>query len=287
MATDRRNREERATLFLAPAGITLSAVMLFPAVYILWLSLERRSLIFGTPQFIGFDNYLRLAHDPQFWNALVNTVYFTVVSVQGELVLGLLMALLLRRPFRGRGLLYAIILIPWAIPTVVSARMWEWLYNSDFGVLNYLFQARINWLGNPVWAMHAAIAMDVWKSTPFVALLLLAGLQSIPRELYHAAAVDGASRWTMFRRITWPALLPLILVVLIFRTIDAFRVFDSIYVLTGGGPGSSTETVSIYAYKLLFQTLEFGYGSAVAVAILMSVALATVVYAWLLRRVSP
>jgi multiple sugar transport system permease protein len=287
MATDRRNREERATLFLAPAGITLSAVMLFPAVYILWLSLERRSLIFGTPQFIGFDNYLRLAHDPQFWNALVNTVYFTVVSVQGELVLGLLMALLLRRPFRGRGLLYAIILIPWAIPTVVSARMWEWLYNADFGVLNYLFQARINWLGNPVWAMHAAIAMDVWKSTPFVALLLLAGLQSIPRELYHAAAVDGASRWTMFRRITWPALLPLILVVLIFRTIDAFRVFDSIYVLTGGGPGSSTETVSIYAYKLLFQTLEFGYGSAVAVAILMSVALATVVYAWLLRRVSP
>jgi len=287
MATDRRNREERATLFLAPAGITLSAVMLFPAVYILWLSLERRSLIFGTPQFIGFDNYLRLAHDPQFWNALVNTVYFTVVSVQGELVLGLLMALLLRRPFRGRGLLYAIILIPWAIPTVVSARMWEWLYNADFGVLNYLFQARINWLGNPVWALHAAIAMDVWKSTPFVALLLLAGLQSIPRELYHAAAVDGASRWTMFRRITWPALLPLILVVLIFRTIDAFRVFDSIYVLTGGGPGSSTETVSIYAYKLLFQTLEFGYGSAVAVAILMSVALATVVYAWLLRRVSP
>jgi multiple sugar transport system permease protein len=287
MATDRRNREERATLFLAPAGITLSAVMLFPAVYILWLSLERRSLIFGTPQFIGFDNYLRLAHDPQFWNALVNTVYFTVVSVQGELVLGLLMALLLRRPFRGRGLLYAIILIPWAIPTVVSARMWEWLYNADFGVLNYLFQARINWLGSPTWAMHAAIAMDVWKSTPFVALLLLAGLQSIPRELYHAAAVDGASRWTMFRRITWPALLPLILVVLIFRTIDAFRVFDSIYVLTGGGPGSSTETVSIYAYKLLFQTLEFGYGSAVAVAILMSVALATVVYAWLLRRVSP
>jgi multiple sugar transport system permease protein len=287
MATDRRNREERATLFLAPTGITLSAVMLFPAVYILWISLERRSLIFGTPQFIGFDNYLRLAHDPQFWNALVNTVYFTVVSVQGELVLGLLMALLLRRPFRGRGLLYAIILIPWAIPTVVSARMWEWLYNADFGVLNYLFQARINWLGNPVWAMHAAIAMDVWKSTPFVALLLLAGLQSIPRELYHAAAVDGASRWTMFRRITWPALLPLILVVLIFRTIDAFRVFDSIYVLTGGGPGSSTETVSIYAYKLLFQTLEFGYGSAVAVAILMSVALATVVYAWLLRRVSP
>lgn len=287
MTTDRRKREERAMLFLAPAGITLSAVMLFPAVYILWLSLERRSLIFGTPQFIGLDNYLRLAHDLQFWNALVNTVYFTVLSVQGELVLGLLIALLLRRPFRGRGLLYAIILIPWAIPTVVSARMWEWMYNADFGVLNYLFQARINWLGSPAWAMHAAIAMDVWKSTPFVALLLLAGLQSIPRELYHAAAVDGASRWTMFRRITWPALLPLILVVLIFRTIDAFRVFDAIYVLTGGGPGSSTETVSIYAYKLLFQTLEFGYGSAVAVAVLMSVALATLVYARLLRRVSP
>jgi multiple sugar transport system permease protein len=274
---------ERPALFLAPAGLALAALMLFPALYILWLSLERHSLVFGAPRFVGLDNYARLAHDPQFWRALGNTVYFTVVSVACELLLGLGVALLLRRPFRGRALMYGVILIPWAIPTVVSARMWAWMYNADYGVLNYLLHAPVNWLGSPLLAMHAAIAMDVWKSMPFVALLLLAGMQGIPRELYLAAAVDGASRWTMFRRITLPALMPLVLVVLIFRTIDAFRVFDAIYVLTGGGPGNSTETLSIYAYKLLFQTLQFGYGSAAAVVVLLCVALATALYARLLR----
>jgi multiple sugar transport system permease protein len=285
VAAERYGRQERAAPFLAPAGLLLAAVTLFPIASVLWLSLQRHSLIFGAPRFVGLGNYQRLAADPAFWNALGNTAYFTLVSVLCELALGLGIALLLRRPFRGRALMYAVILVPCAIPTVVSARMWEWMYNADFGVLNYLLGARINWLGSPLWAMHAAIAMDVWKSTPFVALLLLAGLQGIPRELYQAAAVDGATRWTMFRRVTWPALTPLVLVVLIFRTIDAFRVFDAIYVLTGGGPGDSTQTLSIYAYRLLFQTLEFGYGSAVSVSVLACVGLATALYARVLRRV--
>jgi len=142
----------------------------------------------------------------------------------------------------------------------------------------------VNWLGSPAWALNAAILMDVWKSTPFVALLLVAGLQGIPRDLYRAAEVDGATRWTVLRRITLPLLAPVILVALIFRTIDAFRVFDSIYVLTGGGPANSTETLSIYAYKALFQSLEFGYGSTLAVSVFACVALAAAAYAILLRR---
>jgi trehalose/maltose transport system permease protein len=269
--------------FLAPAAVTLAAVTLFPAIYILWLSLERRSPVFGVAEFVGAANYLRLLGDARFWNALANTAYFTAVSVTLELALGLAMALLLRRAFPGRALVYAVVLIPWAVPTVVTARMWEWMYNADYGVINYLLGAKINWLGSPGWAMHAAILMDVWKSTPFVALLLLAGLQNIPAELYQAAAVDGATRWTTFRRVTLPLLVPLMGVVLILRTIDAFRVFDAIYVLTGGGPANGTETLSIYAYKVLFQTLEFGYGSTLAVSVLAAVALATLVYARLLR----
>lgn len=269
--------------FLAPAGVMLAAVTLFPVIYILWLSLEQRSPVLGVTQFVGAANYLRLLGDARFWNALANTTYFTTLSVALELALGLAMALLLRRAFPGRALVYAVVLIPWAVPTVVTARMWEWMYNADYGVINYLLGAQINWLGSPAWAMHAAILMDVWKSTPFVALLLLAGLQNIPAELYHAAGVDGATRWTTFRRVTLPLLMPLILVVLILRTIDAFRVFDAIYVLTGGGPANSTETLSIYAYKVLFQTLEFGYGSTLAVTVLACIALATAVYARLLR----
>jgi len=271
-------------MYLAPAALILGAVALFPAVYVLWLSLERRSLALGVTEFVGLDNYVRLVGDARFWNAFANTVYFTAVSVALELMLGLAIAMLLARAFRGRALLYAVILIPWAIPTVVSARMWEWIYNADFGVLNYLLGAQVNWLGSPAWAMHAAILMDVWKSTPFVTILLLAGLQNIPRELYHAARLDGASVWTVFYRLTLPLLLPLILVVLIFRTIDAFRVFDAIYVLTGGGPANTTETLSIYAYKILFQTLEFGYGSALAVIVLLTVGAVTIFYARLLRR---
>src|SRR5690606_28961132 len=173
---------------------------------------------------------------------------------------------------------------PWAIPTVVAARTWEWMYNGDFGVIIYLLGTGINWLGSPAGAIHAATVMGVWKATPFVALPLLGGGLAIPPAPYQTRGVDGAGAWHIFRHVTLPLLAPLILVVLILCTIDAFRVFDAIYVLTGGGPADTTETLSIYAYKLLFQTLEFGYGSTVAVAVFASVAVITGVYVWLLRR---
>lgn len=270
--------------FVMPALVLLSLVTIYPILYVLYLSLHRRLLIFDISRFVGFDNYLFLLRDDRFWNALKNTVYFTALSVSLELVLGLSIAMLLNRSFRFKGAVRAIVLIPWAIPTVVSARMWEWIYNTDFGILNYLIGSKINWLGNPFWAIHAAIFMDVWKTTPFVAILLMAGLQVIPQELYHAAKVDGAGSGAIFRRITLPLLMPVILVVLIFRTLDAFRVFDAVYVLTGGGPANTTETLSIYAYKILFQTLQFGYGSTLSVVVFLCTGAISVFYIRLLSR---
>lgn len=270
--------------FLAPAILIMAGVIIYPLLNVIWLSLHRRLLIFDISKYVGLDNFGFLLRDDRFWNAFYNTVYFTVISVSLELILGLSIATLLNRTFTGKGLMRSIILIPWAIPTVVSAKMWEWMYNSDFGILNYLLGVNINWLGSAFWAMNSAIFMEVWKTTPFVALLLMAGLQTIDGDLYKSARVDGASGWYIFRRITLPLLTPVILIVLIFRTLDAFRVFDAIYVLTGGGPANTTETLSIYAYKVLFQTLQFGYGSTISLAIFICVGIITIIYVRLLRR---
>jgi multiple sugar transport system permease protein len=276
--------KDRGYSFILPALFILFLVAVYPLGYMLWLSFQKRLLIFNVSGFVGWGNYLFLLKDARFWNALKNTVYFTAVSTALELLLGLGIALLINRSFKYRGLITAVILVPWAVPTVVSARMWELIYNSDFGVLNYILGARINWLGSPAWAMHAAILADVWKTTPFVILLLVAGLRVIPRELYQAARVDGAGSWGIFRYITLPLLLPVILVALLFRTLDAFRVFDIIYVLTGGGPANTTETLSVYAYKVLFQTLRFGYGSTLAVVVFLCTGAISLVYVKLLVR---
>jgi multiple sugar transport system permease protein len=275
-----------AWTLVTPAAIVLGIVSLIPMLYVVGLSFEDRS-VFRAPSFAGVENYARLMHDGRFWHALGNTLYFTIVSVALELVLGLAAAELLVHAGRARSLAYGAMLVPWAIPGVVSARMWEWIYNAEYGVLNHLFGAHINWLGEPVLALHAVVAMDVWKSTPFVALLLLAGLQGIPRELHRAAAIDGATAWTTFRRITLPLLAPALLVAAVFRTIDALRVFDAVYVLTGGGPADGTQTLSVYAYRILFQTLDFGYGAALSVAVLGITAVATWAYARVLREGAP
>jgi multiple sugar transport system permease protein len=251
-------------------------------MHVVLLSFEKRLPIFGISHFVGLDNYLFLLRDDRFWNALGNTAYFTALSVTMELAIGLALALLLERPIRWRGVVRAVVLIPWAIPTVVSARMWEWIFATDTGILNFLLGQRINWLGHPAWAMHAAVFVDVWKTTPFVAILLMAGLQSIPKDIYRAARLDGAGSWAIFRTITLPLLRPVMLVVLLFRTLDAFRIFDAVYVLTGGGPANTTETLSIYAYRVLFQTLQFGYGSALAVVVFLWTGLISVAYIRLL-----
>lgn len=270
--------------YVGPALILLGAVTLYPILYVFYLSFQRRLLIFDISRFVGLENYGFLLQDLRFWKALQNTAYFTGVSVSLEILLGLMIAILLNRPSRLRGLMRSVVLLPWAIPTIVSARMWEWIFNTDFGILNHLLGAKINWLGNPGLAMHAAILVDLWKTTPFVVILLLAGLQVIPQDLYEAARADGAGTLVLFRRITLPLLKPVLLVVLIFRTLDAWRVFDVIYVLTGGGPANTTETLSIYAYKTLFQTLQFGYGSTLSVVTFLLVGGMSVLYLKLYTR---
>jgi multiple sugar transport system permease protein len=272
------NSHGQGNRFVLPAVIALSLVTVYPLLSVLSMSMRRKLLLFDISEFTGLDNYRFLLSDDRFWNAFGNTVYFTAMSVSLELLLGLGIALLLNRTFRFRGIVTALVLVPWAIPTVVSARMWEWMYNTDFGILNHLLGMKINWLGNPFWAMNAAVVMDVWKTTPFVAILLLAGLKMIPHDLYQAARIDGAGAWSIFRRITLPLLIPVVLVVLIFRTMDAFRVFDAVYVLTGGGPANTTETLSIYAYRVLFQTLQFGYGSTLAIVVFLCVGAISLLY---------
>jgi trehalose/maltose transport system permease protein len=269
---------EQGNRFVLPAVLALSLVTIYPMLTVLYLSLQRKLLLFDITEFTGLDNYRFLLADDRFWNALGNTAYFTAMSVSLELLLGLSIALLLNATFQFKGLVTALVLVPWAIPTVVSAKMWEWMYNTDLGILNHLLGIQINWLGSPFWAINAAVAMDVWKTTPFVAILLLSGLKLIPGEVIQAARIDGAGEWNLFRRITLPLLMPVILVVLIFRTMDAFRVFDAVYVLTGGGPANTTETLSIYAYKVLFQTLQFGYGSTLSIVVFVCVGAMSLLY---------
>ncbi|MBE4746573.1 sugar ABC transporter permease [Corallococcus sp. ZKHCc1 1396] len=280
-------RERRqAYLLVMPAVLVLAVVALYPVLAAIWLSLHRFILVFGERRFTGLANYVYLVGDARFWSALGNTAYFTAVAVTVELLLAVPLALLLNRAFPGRGLLRASVLVPWAIPTVVSARLWAWMFNPDYGLINRLLGgAEINWLGAPGYALHAAILVDVWKTTPFVALLVLAGLQGIPEDLYKAARVDGASTWRQFRAITLPLLKPALLLAVLFRSLDAFRVFDAIYVLTEGGPANTTETLSIYAYKTLMRSGDFGYGSALSVATFLCVVLLAVVWLkWLGRE---
>ncbi|TKS63637.1 MAG: hypothetical protein EWM73_01255 [Nitrospira sp.] len=281
-------------LLASPAFLLVGLVAVAPIAAALWLSLHRRLPVFGVEEFVGAWNYLQLWSDDRFWAACRTTLYFTVLSVATELLLGFGLALLLDGLTNGAGKsprwAQVMIVVPWAIPTVVSAQIWAWLYQPDYGLLNYLLHrvnlitAPIDWLADPDWAIHAAVVMDVWKTAPFAALLLLAGLKTIPRDLYAAARVDGAGAWQQFRHITLPLLMPVVVIVLVFRTMDAVRVFDAVYVLTGGGPGNSTETLSIYAYKTLFQTLQFGYGSALATAMFLIVAALSSLYLLLLRR---
>jgi multiple sugar transport system permease protein len=276
-------KHESGDPFIMPAVILLGLVTVYPVLSVLYVSFQRRLLIFDISKFIGIENYRFLITDDRFWNAFRNTCYFTSLSVVLELLLGLGIALILNRTFRLKGIVTAMALVPWAIPTVVSARMWEWMYNTDYGILNHVFGVKINWLGSPAWALNAAVFMDVWKTTPFVVILLLAGLKVIPQDLYHAARIDGAGNWSIFTKITLPLLMPVIVVVLIFRTLDAFRIFDAVYVLTGGGPANTTETLSIYAYKVLFQTLQFGYGSTLSVVVFFCTGAITVLYIRFLR----
>jgi multiple sugar transport system permease protein len=277
-------------LLLAPAVICILAVSIYPILESLRLSFRNTSLISRDDAFIGLAGYGALVQDPLFWNAWWHTLYFTFWSTLAETLIGLAMALVLAEPFRGRGLVRAAMLVPWAIPTVVTSKMFGWLFDGQSGLVNAallslgLIADKINWYGSVDNAMLTIIIADVWKTTPFMALLLLAGLLTVPRGTLEAARIDGASAWQIFWHVRLPLILPTLLIAGMFRALDAFRIFDLVYVLTGGGPADSTETLSTYTYKILFSTLQFGYGSTLAVAMFATEALIAAGFGWLLLR---
>jgi len=284
--TARQRADRRAGLaFVAPAALMLAALALYPGLWVLWLSLQQRIPIFRIARFVGLDHYAFLASDPRFWNAVRVTLVFTVVSVGLELALGLLVALALQRQRAGRRLALSLLLLAWALPSVVTAKLFEWLYHPSAGLVNVLLGGRSwNWLGDPALALPGLIAADVWRTMPFVALLCYARLLTIPPEVYEAARVDGAGRVATLSAITLPLLRSILLVALLFRTLDALRAFDLMYVLTGGGPANTTETLTVYAYRTLFQTLQLGFGAAIGVVIFALVMLVAAGYLRALRR---
>jgi trehalose/maltose transport system permease protein len=273
-----RRRKRTAWLFLAPMLVTLLIVAGWPLLRTIVFSFTDANLSdLSAWRFIGADNYLYLLKDPRWWRAVGTTLSFTAISVGLETILGMIIALTLNAHMPGRGLLRAAVLIPWAIPTVVSAKMWAWMLHDLYGVVNALFLGigligrPWAWLADPSLSMAAVIMVDVWKATPFMALLILAALQTLPQEIYEAARVDGIHPVKVFFRVTLPLIRPALLVAIIFRGLDALRVFDVIYVLTGNN--ENTATMSVYARQQLVDFQDVGFGSAAATLLFLIIAI--------------
>ncbi|RVG95604.1 carbohydrate ABC transporter permease [Sinorhizobium meliloti] len=294
-------RVRSAWLFLAPTFLVLALVAGWPLIRTIYFSFTDASLTnLSGAEFVGFANYLSwitlksgrtiyrgLLADPAWWNAVWNTLKFTVLSVSIETALGLIVALVLNAQFPGRGLVRAAILIPWAIPTIVSAKMWAWMLNDQFGILNDmliglgLIGEKIAWTASPDTAMIAVLIVDVWKTTPFMALLILAGLQMVPGDIYEAAKIDGVHPVRVFWRVTLPLIRPALMVAVIFRMLDALRIFDLIYVLTPNN--AQTKTMSVMARENLFDFDKFAYGAAASTMLFLIIATITILYMWLGR----
>jgi trehalose/maltose transport system permease protein len=281
---DLLERQRRLAWYLiVPAVFVVFMVIGYPLIQVLVYSVLKYKLDGVTPaSFVGFGNYLFILTDPDFWLAVQNTLIFSVCSVTLECVLGLAVALVANSKFKGRSILRVAILIPWAIPTVVSSKIWAWMFNDIYGVVNvllinmHLISQKIAFLATPATALPVIIAVDVWKTTPFMALLLLAGLGLIPGDLYEAASIDGASKIRQFFSLTLPLVMPTLLVALIFRTLDALRVFDIFYVMVGGQ--GNMATMAIYNQQWLVSFLDAGIGSAASVIILVIIMVFVVLY---------
>ncbi|CCV06399.1 Binding-protein-dependent transport systems inner membrane component [Mesorhizobium metallidurans STM 2683] len=288
-----RQRARSAWLFLAPMLIVLAAVAGWPLLRTIYFSFTDASLAdLEASRWIGFANYFsvlqmpsgRVIHDglladPVWWRAVWNTVRFAVISVTCETILGMIVALVLNAEFPGRGIVRAAILIPWAIPTIVSAKMWQWMLNDQFGIINDallrlgLIGTKIAWTASADTAMFAVLIVDIWKTTPFMALLILAALQMLPQEIYEVARLDGVSPWKVFWKVTLPLIRPALMVAVIFRGLDALRIFDLIYVLTPNNV--HTKSMSVFARENLFEFDKFAYGSAASTLLFVILALLT------------
>lgn len=275
-------------VLLSPAVLATVIVVFYPMVQALITSLYNN--ILWKPRavrFIGLDNYIAIGGDPVFWSSLGRTAIWIGLTVPLQLLLGLVTALLLNQNFRWRGLARSLILIPWALPSVVIGLMWSWIYNPQVGLLNDLMlrlgllQSAVPWLANPDTSLYAIIAALVWQGFPFFAIMILAGLQTIPHSLYEAADIDGASDWQQFVHITLPALKAVLVTAVMLRIIWVANSIDVIYVMTGGGPGYATHTLPLYALKRTYASMDFGYGSALAVS--FSLLLLGAIYAYLRR----
>ncbi|MBN9930201.1 sugar ABC transporter permease [Pantoea agglomerans] len=282
-----RQREQRqAWVLLAPMLLVMLLLTAWPLLRTIWLSFTDAALIGSgeTPAWIGLENYLYALSDPDFRASIWRTLYFTLVSVTVEGIIGVLVALLLNQKFIGRNVLRVLVILPWALPTIVNAMMWRLNFNPDYGSINALLsQLGIidgyrSWLGSPEAALNAVMFADIWKNYPLVTLLVLAALQSIPEDLFEAARLDGASAWRRFWAITFPAIVAPLGVALVLRTIDAFKIFDIIYVMTRGGPVDSTKTLSFFVYQESFSYLRAGSGAAYAILMTLMCALLITLY---------
>jgi multiple sugar transport system permease protein len=255
--------------FLLPLVIFMLCFIIVPVIGTVITSMFQ-DVTFLERRFLFLENYQRILNDPAFGQSFRFTILFVAASVPLEIILGLMFAMLLNEKMPFRSALRAFVLIPWAIPAAISGRIWELIYNYHYGLANFLVMklgisaGSINWLGSEPGAFVALVISDVWKTSPFVAIILLAGLQTIPQELYEQGKTDGANLWQRFLRITLPLLKPVLVVALLFRTIDALRIFDLVYVLTHGGPGGTTNSLSLYAYRYYLGG-DFGYGAAVSI----------------------
>ena len=272
-------------ILILPAFTMLIIFIVLPIIQSISMSFYRiiSSMSHEKPVFVGFRNYMELGNDPVAIHSLWVTMVFVAVSTFFEMAIGLLLALLMHVRSSIRGILRVFILIPWAIPTVVSAQMWRFHFNDGYGIVNYLLfgtqvERFIPWLASPATALWAIIIADIWKTSSFSALIILAGLQMIPLELYESAKVDGAGVWRRFYHITWPLIRPALLVALLFRTIDAFRVFDLAFVMTQGGPADATNVLQLYGYKKMFMEGLMGYGSAISVGIFIIIFILSIFY---------
>ncbi len=288
------NDEQMGWLFIAPAMLVLLVFIVWPIINIVFYSFQQKTIYLPEAKFIGLLNFKMILSDPRFWYSLWITLFFTVIAVSLEFILGMIIALALNAEFKGRRYVRAIALIPWALPTAVMAMGWKWIYNDDYGILasilkhpgNLLniiplkithvladkinawlqpYTAKISLLSSPTGAMACMIFADVWKTTPFIVILLLAGLQSIPKDLYEAMDIDGATAREKFLYVTLPLLRPAIGLALMFRAMYTLGIFDLPWVLTGGGPANSTRTIAMYLYDNFFRYMDLGYGSAITV----------------------
>jgi trehalose/maltose transport system permease protein len=289
------SQDRRLGYFLvAPVVIVLLLVTGYPLVYNLWNSFHHVNYIEPpVGGFAGVSNYTELFTGHSFVPALLHTIGFTIVSVAVETSVGLALALALNKPFRGRSVVRAAIFIPWAVPTVVSAELWRTMFDPQSGFVNYILHqlhlplAGTTWLDGTWTAWTSLLVADAWRNTPFMAIVLLAGLQIIPSDVYEAARIDGANAWQTFRRITLPMLMPALMVALIFRTLSSFLIFDVIYIMTGGGPGTSTQVLSYIDYQAFLNNLDFGYGGAIAVALMVMALVIAAVYVRAFRTEEP